>query len=202
MRMVDKITSSSVRAGTVLLVMASVLAGCSTAAQNDTYSLGMAPVIEGKSARNRQILVPEPTALKALDSEQLVIRVSPSEIRYLARSQWSDRLPRMVQSRLVQAFENTGQLGGVGRPGEGLAIDYQILTDIRSFEITTDGSDRAVVEIAARILNDRTGTVKAQKIFRAEVNTPGTSNTAFVEGLGEAFNTVAGQIVIWTLQSI
>jgi cholesterol transport system auxiliary component len=200
--MVDKVTSSSVRAGAVWLLMTSVLAGCASAPQNDTYSLGMAPVIEGKSAKSRQILVPEPTALKALDSEQLVIRVSPSEIRYLSKSQWSDRLPKMVQSRLVQAFENTGQLGGVGRPGEGLAIDYQVLTDIRSFEITTGGEDKAVVEIAAKILNDRTGAIKAQKIFRAVVNTPGTSNQDFVEGLDEAFNDVAGQMVSWTLQSI
>jgi cholesterol transport system auxiliary component len=200
--MVEKVKASAIRTGTTWMVLASVLAGCSTAAQNDTYSLGMAPVIEGKAAKNRQVLVPEPTALKALDSEQLVIRVSPSEIRYLANSQWSDRLPKMVQSRLVQAFENTGQLGGVGRPGEGLAIDYQILTDIRSFEITTDGTDKAVVEIAAKILNDRTGTIKAQKIFRAVVSTPGTDNPAFVEGLDEAFNTVAGEVVVWTLQSI
>ena len=132
----------------------------------------------------------------------MVIRLSGSEIQYLAKSQWSDRLPKMVQAKLVQAFENTGKIGGVGKPGEGLAIDYQVITEIRSFEISTAGSDTAVVEIFAKILNDRTGNVGAQKAFRATVPVRGSGAPAFVAGLDGAFAQVAGEIVRWTLKAI
>jgi cholesterol transport system auxiliary component len=184
------------------IVLVTALSACASKASNDTYSLSSSPAIEGPSSTSKQILVPEPTALKALDSDQVVIRLSGAEIQYLAKSQWSDRLPKMVQAKLVQAFENTGKIGGVGKPGEGLAIDYQVITEIRSFEISTEGADVAVVEIFAKILNDRNGTVGAQKAFRATMPVRGSGASAFVAALDGAFAQVAGEIVSWTLKAI
>ena len=106
------------------MAMVTGLSGCAgglvPSTPPDTYGLSAAPVVAGGSARNRQILISVPTALKALDSEQIVIRTSPAAIEYLAKSQWSDRLPNIVQDKLVQAFENSGAVGGVGRAGDRL----------------------------------------------------------------------------------
>ena len=187
----------------LVAVLAAMLAACgSTQAKNDTFALTSVATADGPSARSRQILVPPPSALKAIDGEQIVIRPSASEIQYLAGAQWSDSLSKMVQAKLVQAFENTGRLGGVGMPGQGLAIDYQIVTDIRAFEVQTAGADAAVVEISAKLLNDRNGTVRAQKVFRATVPVGGTGNPAFVKALDAAFAAVTADIVGWTLASI
>jgi len=190
-----------IRACTLLSLVAAVSA-CASKASNDTYGLSTAPVIEGPLSTAKQILVPDPTALKALDSDQVVIRLSGSEIQYLAKSQWSDRLPKMVQAKLVQTFENTGKVAGVGKPGEGLAIDYQVITNIRAFEISTEGADTAVVEIFAKILNDRNGTIIAQKAFKATLPVSGNGNPAFVAALDGAFAQVAADIVGWTLTTI
>jgi cholesterol transport system auxiliary component len=186
-----------------LPLAALLLAGCGTKANNDTFDLALTPMADApSSARNRQILVPEPTALKSLNSEQVLVRVSPSEIQYLADSQWSDRLPRMVQSKLVEAFENTGKLGGVGQPGQGLAIDYQVVADIRAFEIDTSGADAANVEISVKILNDRNGSVRAQRVFRASVPVSGQANAQFVTAINRAFAKVGAEIVDWTIRSL
>ncbi|MHC2361265.1 ABC-type transport auxiliary lipoprotein family protein [Rhizobium leguminosarum] len=189
--------------GTVIALplTALILSGCGTAAKNDTYDLPAAVDGSGPAAKSRQILIASPTALRSLDSEQIVIRVSPSEIQYLSKAQWGDKLPRIVQSKLVEAFENSGKLGGVGMPGQGLAIDYQIVTDIRSFEIDASNGNQAVVEISAKILNDRNGSVRTQKVFRA-MAPAGGDNNGFVKGLDRAFSTVASEIVSWTLRSI
>ncbi|MGR9275175.1 ABC-type transport auxiliary lipoprotein family protein [Rhizobium leguminosarum] len=184
-----------------LPLTAMILSGCGTAAKNDTYDLPAAVDGSGPAAKSRQILIASPTALRSLDSEQIVIRVSPSEIQYLSKAQWGDKLPRIVQSKLVEAFENSGKLGGVGMPGQGLAIDYQIVTDIRSFEIDASNGNQAVVEISAKILNDRNGSVRTQKVFRA-MAPAGGDNDGFVKGLDRAFSTVASEIVSWTLRSI
>lgn len=189
------------RTALVLPLVALTLAGCGTA-KNDTYDLSAAVSGNGPAAKRSQILVPEPTALQALNSEQIVIRVSSSEIQYLARSQWSDKLPRMVQSKLVEAYENSGKLGGVGKPGQGLAIDYQVVTDIRSFEIDNSNGSQAVVEISAKILNDRNGTVRAQKVFRAAVPAGGGAAEGLVKALDRAFSSVTAEIVDWTLKSV
>ena len=73
---------------------------------------------------------------------------------------------------------------------------------MRAFEIAAEGGDRGVVEISAKLLNDRNGTVKAQRVFRAEVPSAGSDNAAYVEALDRAFARVTADIVGWTLQSI
>ncbi|WP_425349624.1 ABC-type transport auxiliary lipoprotein family protein [Hoeflea olei] len=185
----------------------SVLSGCGggllKAPPPDTYGLSSAPEIaSGQRSRNRQILISEPSALQALDSEKIVIRPTPSAIQYLADSQWSDRLPNIVQDKLVQAFENSGRVGGVGRPGDGLAIDFKILTAIRAFEIKAEGSERAVVEISAKVLNDRNGVVVASQVFRATAPVTGSGNAAYVQSLDRAFEEVVRDLVSWTLSRI
>lgn len=194
------------RARVLLICGVSLIAGCAGGIGStppDTFGLTDAPAVTtGQSARNRQILIAEPLALKALDSQQIVIRTSPSAIEYLAKSQWSDRLPKIVQDKLVQAFENSGKVGGVGRPGEGLAIDYQIATAIRSFEIRVNGGEHAEVEISAKVLNDRNGTVIASKVFSGNSPVTGSGNAAYVQALDRAFNSVVDDLVSWSLKRI
>jgi cholesterol transport system auxiliary component len=185
-----------------LPVLAAILSGCGSTANNDTFDLSITPSAQGAVARNRQILVPEPTAVKLLNSEQVVVRVSSSEIQYLAESRWGDRLPALVQSKLVEAFENTGRLGGVGKPGQGLAIDYQVVTDIRTFEVTTGSPRVAVVEMSAKLLNDRNGTVRAQNVFRATMPVSGAENRNFIQALDRAFAKVGSEIVEWSLKAM
>jgi cholesterol transport system auxiliary component len=185
-----------------LPLVAALLGGCGSKANSDTFDLSITPSGQGVSARNRQILVPEPTALKLLNSEQVVVRVSASEIQYLADSRWGDRLPAIVQSKLVEAFENSGRLGGVGKPGQGLAIDYQVVTDIRAFEVTAGSPRLANVEISAKILNDRNGTVRAQNVFKATAPVSGAENRDFIEALDRAFAKVGAEIVDWSLKSM
>lgn len=203
-RSVARADRSRLLASAVALPMLLVtLAGCGTA-PNDTFDLSAVstPVSTTASARNRQLLIADPSALKALDSEQILVRLSGSEVQYLSKSQWSDKLTRVVQSKLVEAFEDTGRLGGVGKPGQGLAIDYQLISDVRAFEIATGGGDRGVVEISVKLLNDRNGSVKAQKVFRAEAPSSGGSSSDYVNALDNAFGRVTGEIVAWTLKEL
>lgn len=166
----------------------------------DTYELTAASPDERGPRRSRvQVLIAEPTALKALDSQNIVIKPSVAEIQFLKGAQWSDRLPKVVQARLAQAFQESGRLGGVGKPGEGLAIDYQIITEIRSFEIRLDGGDRAEVELFVKVLNDRNGTVRAASSFTATAPVSGSGNAAFTAALDQAFGSAAAEIVDWAI---
>jgi cholesterol transport system auxiliary component len=190
----------------VIAGLAAIVSGCTSIGGSnkalDTYDLAV-PGVEkaGKRKVSVQILIAEPQALKILDSESIVVRNGPSSVAYLGGAQWSDRLPKMVQTRLVQAFENSNRFGGVGRPGEGLAIDFQVITDIRAFEIDQSGNNVAMVEISAKLLNDRNGVVGSSKLFTASV--PAAAGGAgFVNALDAAFDKVAGDIVAWAASNI
>jgi cholesterol transport system auxiliary component len=168
----------------------------------DAYDLS-APLVAqaGPRLARRQILVPEPTALKILDGEDIVIRTGSGAVQLLGGARWSDRLPRLVQSRLIQAYERTGRLGGVGRPGDGLAIDYQVIVEIRAFEVQV-GSSQAHVELFVRVLDDRNGQVRASRSFVATAPMLANGEEAYVAALDQAFNAVVAQIVNWSTSAI
>ena len=168
----------------------------------DTYELTAPAAGDGKSRSRRQILIAEPSALKALDGQSIVITPSPGVIQYLKGAQWADRLPRIVQARLAETFQRSGEFGGVGKPGEGLAIDYQIITEIRAFEVRVNGGEQADVELFVRILNDRNGVVHASRIFTATAPVAGTGNNAYVGALDSAYGQAAVEIVDWAASLI
>lgn len=164
----------------------------------DTYELS-APGEEGGGRRGRvQVLIAEPSALKSLDGQNIVVEPAPGSVQFLKGAQWADRLPRVVQARLAETFQRSGEFGGVGKPGEGLAIDYQVITDIRAFQIRVGGGDHARVELFVRILNDRNGTVRAERTFRTSSVVSGSGNDAYAAALDSAFREAAAEIVTWT----
>ncbi|MER8403189.1 ABC-type transport auxiliary lipoprotein family protein [Mesorhizobium sp. M0185] len=193
------VRSSGFKAGVALLALS--LAGCAALggkpAPLDTFELS-APSLEARAHSRRQILIAQPSALKALDSQNIVIKPSPRSIQYLKGAQWADRLPMIVQARLAETFQRSGSFTGVGKPGEGLAIDYQVIVEIRSFEVRVDGGEHAEVELFVRLLNDRNGEVRASKTFSAIAPVSGNGNQAYVGALDAAFGDAAGQIVRWT----
>lgn len=192
----------------LLVGLSALLSGCAAIpglgpGPLDTYELttpSFAAV--GRTNARRQILISEPTALKSLDGQNIVVKPTPSSIQFLGGAQWGDRLPKVVQARLAEAFQKSGKFGGVGRPGEGLAIDYQVSVDIRAFEIRAAGGQAAHVEFFVRILNDRNGVVRASRNFEASAPVVGTGNDAFVAALDRAFADVTASLVNWTLSAI
>jgi len=171
----------------------------------DTYDLSTSRIeAEGPRRGRTQVLVAEPGALKVLDGENVVVRPSPGSVEFLKGAQWADRLPRVVQARLVEALQATGRLGGVGKPGEGLAIDYQIVTEIRAFEVRLDGAPRAEVTLYVKLLNDRNGVVRAARGFTATapLSSAAAGNDAYIAALDRAFAQATRDLVSWTLGAI
>lgn len=191
----------SVRLISGALALTVVLSGCALLGGTkvlDTYELTAPAAGDGRGRSYRQILIAEPSALKALDGQNIVITPAPGNIQYLKGAQWADRLPKIVQARLAETFQRSGEFRGVGRPGEGLAIDYQVIVEVRAFQIRVDGPPRADVELFVRLLNDRNGVVREEKVFTASAPVSGEGNGAYVNALDAAFGQAAVEIVDWT----
>jgi cholesterol transport system auxiliary component len=181
-------------------ILAGGFSGCaSIKPPPDTYDISAPREFPGLRAGSRaQLLVVDPTALKALDSQSIVVKPSANAIEYLASSQWPDRLPKLVQARLVEAFENTGRVRAVAKPGDGLVIDYQIVSDIRAFEANIASSE-AVIELSVKIVSDRTGRVVGTRILAHAVPLGGSSPAVVVDALNVAFDELARELVAWVL---
>lgn len=179
-----------------------VTTGCASTAPSAYYSITSSDVgaVPGRS-RRAQVLVAAPRALKALDTSYIAVVDKGPVYTYFPKSAWADTLPNVVQLKLMETLRNTGRLRGVGLPGDGLLIDYQLQTVIRAFELQVNGT-RGVVEISARLVNDRNGRTVASKVFRSDTRAGSTSVDKAVEAMNASADRVFAEIAAWTLKSV
>ncbi len=188
----------------VVLALAALAGGCALASKPAPATFDLqAPTSfpSGIGATSVQFAVTEPTVVGALDSERIVVRPSPTEITYLAKAQWSDRVPKLVQARLIDAFQNTGHVRSVGVPGSAVVSDVGLVTDLRDFHIDAQ-NNVAVVAINVRIVGDQSGRVIASRTFEAREPVSGNDAGDLVAAMNAAFEKVSTEIVTWTLAKI
>ena len=148
-----------------------------------------------------QLVVSDPSAIILFDSQKILTRSGEGTYGAIANAQWADNLPKLVQARLVQSFENAHQLSAVSRPLDQLNAEYRLEVTIRSFQLTLAPSPNAVVDVTVRIVSDK-GAVAEARSFAASIAADGTDARAAVAALNKAFAQVAGEIVRWTVGAI
>ncbi|MDP3256422.1 ABC-type transport auxiliary lipoprotein family protein [Bosea sp. (in: a-proteobacteria)] len=190
------ITPRRLRAAALTLTTALLLAGCGGGSAPTTFDL-TAPRDFGRVGASRAtLMVQEPTTVQALDSDRVIVRDSAGALSFVGGAQWADRVPKLVQVRLIQTFENAGRVGSVARPGDRITPETQLLTDIRSFNIDA-ASGTAVVEITAKLVGDRTGDVRRARMFTARVPAGAVDGPAAAQALDRALSQVLVEIVRW-----
>jgi cholesterol transport system auxiliary component len=173
-----------------------VLAGCAGGSVPSTYDL-TAPREVSAAGRGRGLLVvAEPQALQAFDSPRIVIATRGGGIAYLPDAQWADRLPKLLQVRLIQTFENGQRIRAIGRPGDRLVPAAQLNSEIRRFGLD-EVTGEAVIEVSVKIVNDRSGRILAGQIFTQRVAGAGTSGPAATAALDVANQALLRDIVRW-----
>lgn len=201
------LTTGAVRRATICLPMALALAlaGCGLfrGPPPVTYELTAPETISKvRAGTAAQIMIPEPRALKTLDSNRIVV-TSHATISYYPDVQWADRLPAVLQAKAIEAFEQSKRVRAVGRPGEGLSIDYQLLIDIRAFEYNTSTVPGfARIEISAKVLNDRNGRVVATRVLSGAVPVARDDAPNVVAALNAALDQVLVDLVTWTVGEV
>lgn len=183
---------------------ASLLGGCallSTPTPPTTYTLTAPSFTKSSRAPRGLLVIAQPSAISAIDSERIVARPASGEVTYVPESQWSDGLTRLLQARILESFENANRLSAVGRVGERLTADYQLATDVRTFEVDA-GRGVASVEISAKIINDKTGRIVAGQVFSATAPVATINGTDASRGLDAALQKVLTDLVEWTTARI
>jgi cholesterol transport system auxiliary component len=181
-------------------------AGCASlfgSSAPPTYDLSVPrhfPVAAG--APRGQLIIPEPTALSVLDSDKIMVRPASGQVAYLSNVQWSDRLPKLLQARILQAFENASRLKAVGRPSDRLAADYQLVVDVRAFNVAAGATPAAEVELSVKVVADRSGRIVTARVFRAQVPAAATEGPAAMQALDEAFQRVVTELVTWATRLV
>jgi phospholipid/cholesterol/gamma-HCH transport system substrate-binding protein len=143
------------------------------------------------------LAVLDPTAIIMFDTQKILVRPSGSEGPTFANARWSDNLPKLLYARVVQSFENANLLRGVTRPMDALTADYQLLIDIRSFQLLMSAEPVADVEFAAKIVANP-GKIVDARVFHATVRPKTADAAATAAALNEAFGKTVVELVTWT----
>ena len=120
-----------------------------------------------------QLVIEEPIAAGGLDTDAIAIYPSPTEVKYYAGARWTERAPKMIQTLLVESFENSNKVTAVGRQAIGLYSDYNLKTELREFQTEhfggPDGATRVRVRLNAKIIKQPRQEIIASQNFESTV---------------------------------
>ena len=148
-----------------------------------------------------QLVVPEPTALIQLDAQNIVFRETKGESPLPAGPRWADNLSRLLQEKIVQSFENAGQQDKVSRNADAVTPEYQLLVNIRSFQVITKPQPTADVELSVKLVDNAGHILDARMLqFAAAAKSADAADAvvAFEEALGKALKDLVG----WTTAAL
>lgn len=148
---------------------------------------------------NWQLVIEEPLAAGGLNEASIAYKPSSLEVRYFKEVRWTERVPRMVQTLLVESFENSNTIVAVGRQAIGLRADYSLLTEIREFQAEKMGGGTVRVRINAKLIRQPRQIIVQSQSFEASVPDRGESMDQTILVWDEALGRTLKQIVEWTI---
>jgi phospholipid/cholesterol/gamma-HCH transport system substrate-binding protein len=149
-----------------------------------------------KMPLKEQLVMPTPTAILLLDTQRFLLEPN-RELPAFSNAQWADSIPRMMQVRLIQSFENYDVAHAPLRSTDPPGTNPQLLVDIRSFQINTDTALTAEIGFSARILN-KDGQVVASRLFQQSRKLDKPDPASAVAAFDDAFGSIARDLITWT----
>lgn len=152
-----------------------------------------------------QLVVDPPVAAAGLNTTRIALQRTPVSLDYFARANWSDSAPNLVQTLLIESFENTGKIVAVARESVRLRPDFLLQTELREFIAEYHPDPALPPLVRARLIaklvrvSDRAiiASTTVERTERATSNDMGAIALAFDEALGG----VLKRIVEWTLRA-
>lgn len=153
-----------------------------------------------------QLLVEPPAAAAGLDSLRIALQSTPLKLDYFANVAWTDRAPKMVQTLIVESFENSGGIVSVGRESIGLRANYVLKTELREFqaEYIENGLSAAPnvrVRMNAKLVEIPRRAIIAGENFEASTTAESNTLDAIVRAFDDALGKVLRRLVEWSLSS-
>lgn len=152
-------------------------------------------------APRAQIVVAEPSATNALDTQRMLGRSGDGEFSILGDAQWSDTLPKLIQEKIIESFDNAGFPAAVGASVEHVAPAYQLVINLRDFAIAMGGEPTADVEFSAKIISE-SGHIVGSQLFHATAAAKGTGAPEVAAALNQAFGKAVTDLATWVSRSV
>ena len=150
-----------------------------------------------------QLVVNLPSAAGGLDEIRIALREHPTRLQYFAGVRWTDRAPAMVQSLLVESFENSARIVAVDKQAIGLRSDFDLRGELREFQVEYYGANAPLVRVRlnVKLVKHPRRIIIASRNFEATRSIEGKGMVAITEAFDDALGKVLKGVVEWTLLS-
>jgi cholesterol transport system auxiliary component len=152
-----------------------------------------------------QLAVDVPIASANLNTGRIAISQSPTSYDYYTKTAWTDRAPLMVQTRIVDSFENSHKIVAVSRESIGLRANYLLQPDLRNFEAMyfyeKDKPPIAHIRVVAKLVRMPDRQIISVAVFERCVRAREDKVPKVVEAFDQALGSVIKQLVSWTLKT-
>jgi cholesterol transport system auxiliary component len=150
-----------------------------------------------------QLAVEAPAAAANLNTGRIALAMTPTSTDYYAKAAWTDRAPLMVQTRIVDSFENTRKIVAVARESIGIRANYVLQPDLRNFEaLYYYGKPPIVrVRIIAKLVRMPDRQIIGVASFERCVRARADSIPKVVDAFDQALGSVIKRLVAWTLRT-
>ena len=150
-----------------------------------------------------QLAVEVPVSAASLNTGRIAIQMSPTSTDYYAKVAWTDRAPLMVQTRIVDSFENTRKIVAVARESIALRANYVLQPDLRNFEAMYFYGQPPIVKvrIIAKLVRMPDRQIIGVASFERCVRARADKVPKVVDAFDQAVGSVIKRLVSWTLRT-
>ena len=142
-----------------------------------------------------------PVTDASLNTTKIGLQQSPTQMEYYARAGWADRAPLMVQTLMIESFENSDYIVAVGRESVGLRADYILKSELREFQAEYFHGALPSVRVAinAKLVKLPRRTIIGSESFEAVAPAKADTLSDIISAYDEALGSVLKDLVEWTL---
>lgn len=188
-------------------VLVASLGGCSVLPSPPSSQIyRLTPPIDdpqGRAPVRGALAVALPTAPESLDTDRIALTRGVTRFDYYADSVWTDRLPSLLQTLILEGFEDAGRIRTVTRSGYDVTAGDQLRTEIRRFEAQypagADAPPEIVVVLNFQLVSVPGEHVRGEKLVAVRVPAARNQLDAIVRAFDTATGEALDQGIAWTI---
>ena len=144
-----------------------------------------------------------PSADRSVDTTRIVRLADGIELEYYADAAWANRPTRMIQTLILQSFQNSDAIDIVVDDRSDVRPEFVLRTDLQEFqaEQTDVGPPQVRVALDAKLLRMPKRDVIGSETFDQMIVATGDNIEAIITTFDQALGEVLKDLVEWTLST-
>ena len=197
----------NMRHSCTVVALGFVLGGCSILPKGEAPNVYLLPATPVSATAHRAVLqeslrIVTPQATRTLDSTHIAVLPEDNVITGYAGARWSDRAPRLLRDRLVDAFRTDGRFAAVSSDEANLQVDLELTGDLRAFQSKYErGVPVVVIRYDVQLVRSRSRHIVATHRFDIRQSVVGKEVPQVITAFGQAADQLAAQVIAWVAAS-